>query len=180
MDLVGRLVRLRPYRADDAEAIATGTSDPDVARSLECWAWIPHGLEDAREFLGRLDPDEIGWAIELVDGGRFIGGTGLRRIDRRSRNAEWGIWTGPPEVWGHGYGTEACMLATRFGFDHLGLEKVWLTVRDTNARGQRAYEKAGYRVEGHLPRHVLVDGELVGETVMSAFRDDPLYVNAWT
>lgn len=175
MDLAGALVRLRAYRADDAEAIVAGIADPDVAQNLAWWSWNPYGLDDAREWLRRRDPDEVRWAIEIKDGGRFIGGTGLRLIDRRSRNCQWGIWTAPPEVWGQGYGTEACVLATRFAFDHLGMEKVWLSVLEGNARGRRAYEKAGYRVEGTLPRDTLADGRLVTVHVMSAFRDDPLY-----
>ncbi len=180
MDLSGRLVRLRPLRDEDAEPMVALLADPAIVATLSPWAVHPYALEDARRFLEQRPADEVRWAVEVLDGGRFIGCTGLRAIDRRSRNAEWGIWTGPPAVWGRGYGTEACRLATRFGFEHLGLEKVWLTVLADHTGGRRAYEKAGYRLEGELPRHALRDGELRSVLVMSAFRDDPLYASAWT
>lgn len=115
------------------------------------------------------------WAIVDCSDGAFIGVTGLQHIDHHSRNCEWGIWTGPPSRWGRGLGTEACTLATRFAFHHLGMEKVYLFVYETNERGRRAYEKAGYHVEGELPRDSLVDGRLVTVYLMSVFRDHPRY-----
>lgn len=175
VDVTGSLVRLRALRADDAEAITALLAEPDVVRDLASWAWAPYGIDDARQFLARRDEGSVNWAIEDCSDGAFVGVTGLQRIDHQSRNCEWGIWTGPPSRWGRGLGTEACTLATRFAFHHLGLEKVYLFVYETNARGRRVYEKAGYHVEGTLPRDSFVDGRLVTAYVMSVFRDHPRY-----
>ncbi len=61
-------------------------------------------------------PDELHWAIECIDDGAFLGTTGFHGIDHRNRHCGWGIWTGPPDRWGHGYGTEACMLSVEYAF----------------------------------------------------------------
>jgi RimJ/RimL family protein N-acetyltransferase len=176
MDIRGELVTLRALRMEDAEPIAANASNAEVVRYLDAWAQGPYGVADAREFISASrDVDAVVWAVEEMDGGRCLGTTGLHDIDRRSRHCMWGIALGPPEVWGRGYGTEACRLATAFAFRHLGMEKVCLYVYEPNLRGRRTYEKAGFGVEAVFPRDHWLDGGLVTTYFMSAFCDDPLY-----
>lgn len=176
MDVVGTLVRLRALRPDDAQGIAANVADPEVVRYLGNWSWNPHTVEDAREFIGRHEPGQVVWAVESLDDGVFLGTTSLHEINPRDRHCHWGIVLGPPSRWGRGYGTETCRLATSWAFQHLGLEKVYLEVYEGNDRGRRAYEKAGYRLEGTLERHTWLDGRLATAYLMAAYRGDPLYV----
>ncbi len=175
MDLIGELVKLRAVRAEDGQALIANLADPEVVRFLGGWAWNPYGMDEFREFLSQPLPRSVRWAVEARDGGDCIGVSGLHDIDDRNRNCLWGVHLGPPSRWGRGYGTEVCRLATGFAFQHLGMEKVSLFYYEGNARGRRAYEKAGYRQEGALPRDTLLDGGLRTRFVMSAFRDHPLY-----
>lgn len=180
MNLTGRLVRLRAPEERDVPAIATLLSDPEVAAGAGSWAWNPYGEQDARRFLQQPDQRSADWAIEDLGDGAFVGLTSLSRIDYQDHNAAWGIWLGPPDRWDRGLGSEACTLAVRFAFEHLGLEKVWVQVPETNPRARRAVEKAGFELEGTLARHVFVDGRLVAAHVLSAFRDHPLYARPAT
>ena len=175
MDLTGHLVRLRAPLPEDAPFIAEYVSMPEVARTLDAWAHAPYSVEHALDWIRRHDPSTVNWAIELLADGAFIGCTGLRELDFRDRNCEWGIWIGPPTRWNHGYGTEACRLATGYAFRELGMEKVYLKVYDTNPGGRRAYEKAGYKVEGTLPRDHWWEGGFTTSYLMAVHRDDPLY-----
>jgi RimJ/RimL family protein N-acetyltransferase len=175
VDVTGRLVRLRALRREDAQAIVANVADPEVVRYLDSWAWGPYGREQAEEFIARRDEHTVNWAVEELEGRRCIGVTGLHDIDLRHRHCFWGIHIGPPSIWGRGYGTEACRLATDFAFKHLGMEKVYLRVYEPNRRGLRAYEKAGYRVEGTLPRDHWMEGDLVTTYLMAVYRDDPGY-----
>lgn len=178
MDIVGRLVRLRAWRPDDAEAVAAILRDPRMVAGLDHWSRVPYGVEQARDFVTRPDaPPERRWAVECIEDGALIGATGLHGIDHLNRHAVWGIWIGPPEIWGRGYGTETCMLATDYAFRHLGLEKVMLTVYLDNPRARRTYEKAGYRSEGVLRRHIWLNGALRDLENMAVFSDDPLYAD---
>jgi len=175
MDLAGKLVKLRALRPEDAQAIAANAADPEVVRYLGSWSWSPQSLEDAREFIARRDPGRVMWAVECLEDGAFLGTTGLHDINHRNRNCYWGVMLGPPSRWDRGYGTETCRLVTNWAFRQLGMEKVYLEVYEGNERGRRAYEKAGYRVEGTLPRHTWIDGRLVTSYLMAAYRDDPPY-----
>ena len=175
MDISGRLVKLRSFVPEDAKAASTALRDPEVTRWLESWAAAPYSEDDFTDFIGRRDPSTMNWAIECLEDGAFIGATGLNRLDFRNRNCYWGIWIGPPGRWGRGYGTEACMLLVRYAFAQLGMEKVYLYVFDGNDRGRRAYEKAGFKLEGTLPRDHWHEGRLITTYLMAVYRDDPLY-----
>ena len=175
MDLVGELVKLRALRPDDAQALAANAADPEFGRYLAGWAWNPYSVDDASDFISRRDPSRITWAVEVLEDHTCIGTTDLHELDFRNRHCFWGIGIGPPSRWDKGYGTEACTLATKFGFRQLGMEKIYLAVHQSNDRGLRAYEKAGNKIEATLPRHHWMEGQLVTTYVMAAYRDDPVF-----
>jgi RimJ/RimL family protein N-acetyltransferase len=176
MDVNGRLVKLRAPRAEDAPAIAESLADPRVVANLAQWAHGPYSTAHAQVWITKVQ-NEVQWAIECLSDGAFIGCTGLHDIDHRNRHCSWGIWIGPPQRWGHGYGTEACMLSVEYAFRELALEKVSLYVFDGNDRARRSYEKAGFVSEGIRRRQYWRDGELIDIEMMAVFRDNPLYAN---
>ncbi len=177
MDVTGRLVRLRAPRREDAPAIADCLADPQVVANLAQWALGPYSLEQAEAWITTRAHNEVQWAIECLDDGAFIGCTGLHDIDHRNRHCTWGIWIGPPDRWGHGYGTEACMLSVEYAFRTLALEKVSLYVFAGNDRGRRSYEKAGFVSEGVRRRQYWRDGALIDVEMMAVFSDNPLYAS---
>jgi RimJ/RimL family protein N-acetyltransferase len=176
MDLTGNLVKLRAIREEDAAGLAAILAEPEVARFAGSPMLLPLGTEHLRELTTARRPDQYRWAVDAVDDGALVGRTSIHRIDLRNRHCWFGIAIGPPARWGRGYGAEATILATRFAVRTLGMEKVYLNVFEGNDRGRRAYEKAGYAVEGELKRHHLLEGRLVTQYVMAAYRDHDLYV----
>jgi RimJ/RimL family protein N-acetyltransferase len=177
MDVTGQLVRLRPLRPEDAPAIAAALADPRVVANLAQWAHGPYSVEQARTWTATTSPNEVHWAIDCLADDAFIGTTGLHAIDHRNRHCGWGIWIGPPERWGHGFGTETCMLAVEYAFRYLAMEKVWLYVYAGNDRARRSYEKAGFTTEGIRRRHYWRDGQLIDVEMMAVFSDNPLYAS---
>jgi RimJ/RimL family protein N-acetyltransferase len=177
MDVTGRLVRLRAVQMEDAPAIARLLADPRVVAGLAQWSHGPYPVEQAREWVMARPPDSVQWAIECIEDGAFIGTTGFHGIDHRNRHCGWGIWIAPPDRWGHGYGTEACMLSVEYAFRYLAMEKVWLYVYQGNDRARRSYEKAGFISEGVRRRHYWSDGALIDVEMMAVFRDNPLYAS---
>ena len=175
MDLIGQKVRLRAAREEDAPAFAAALREPEVLRHLGPWAWGPYGEREALTFLSTPLEGGVTWAIECLADGAVIGSTGLHEVDHRNRHCSWGIWVGPPDRWGHGYGTEACRLAVGYAFDQLGMEKVSLEVYQGNDRARRAYAKAGFVSEGVRRRHLWLNGGLIDVELMAVFSDHPLY-----
>lgn len=175
MDLTGRLVSLRAAREGDAQAVTAIFADPEVAWFAGSPNLLPVSLDDVRSLLAQRHPDRVRWVVECRADAAVLGTAGLNRIDLRNRHCWFGVALGPPARWGLGYGTEVTMLASRFGFRQLGLEKVYLGVFEGNDRGMAAYRKAGFEVEASLARHHLLAGRLVTSHLMAAYRDHPLY-----
>jgi RimJ/RimL family protein N-acetyltransferase len=97
---------------------------------------------------------------------QLIGFCDLSEIDRTARHARFGIVIGEPDRWGHGHGAEATRLLMRHAFEHLHLNRVWLTVHADHERAIRTYESAGFVREGVLREHAVRRGTFLDEIVM--------------
>jgi len=164
--LEGEMVRLRPTEERDLPRFVEWLADRDVTRWLAAMG-DPPTLEDEREWYERRrgDPESVMWSIETHDG-RLAGNVELRLTPRAER-AEMGIAIQDKSLWSQGLGTDAVRLVLRYAFEDLDLNRVELTTDEENARAVRCYEKCGFRREGLLRQHRLVDGKF-GNTVMMA------------
>ena len=146
---------LRPFGAGDAARVAQLAGAREVAATT---ANIPHpyALSDAEGWIaGQQDAWESGadatFAVTLREDGVLIGAIALR-IERDHERAELGYWIGVP-YWGQGYATEAARAVLSFGFDQLGLNRVFARHMSSNPASGRVMEKIGMRFEGELRRH---------------------------
>jgi RimJ/RimL family protein N-acetyltransferase len=90
------------------------------------------------------------FAIEMLDGGAHIGNVWLWDIDRRNRKAELRVVVGDIGAKGRGLGSEAIDRLCRYGFDQVGLHRIYAYVLGINPAGRRAFERAGFTIEGTL------------------------------
>ena len=67
-------------------------------------------------------------------------------------NAEIGYWIGKP-FWNNGYCTEAARAVVAYGFDVLGLERIFAHYLARNPASGRVLIKLGMQQEGLLRRH---------------------------
>lgn len=89
--------------------------------------------------------------------GEAVGTVGLFGIEEVARHAEVSIAL-IPSARGRGIGTEAIAQVLEFGFVRGNLRRVHLEVIASNAGAIRAYEKAGFVVEGRQREHAWVRG----------------------
>lgn len=115
-----------------------------------------------------------GFAIEFE--GRCIGGVRLGHISKADKNATFTIGIYDPALYGQGLGTQATRLMLRYGFETLGLHRVYLKVLDYNARGIRCYEKCGFVREGTFRDSAWIDGAWHSDVIMGILEDE--YINA--
>lgn len=79
-------------------------------------------------------------------GDKEIGSVYLRDIDREKETAEYGVFIGEEEALGRGYGTAAAKLMLKYGFEKLGLKKIFLRFLEDNTGARKSYEKAGFQM----------------------------------
>jgi len=90
------------------------------------------------------------FAIETVDGRAHIGNVWLWDIDRRHRKAELRVVVGDRGARGKGLGAEAIDRLCRHAFEKLDLHRVYAYVLGINPSARRAFERAGFTLEGTL------------------------------
>ena len=148
-NIVGELVALGPQRRDLLPLYQRWINDFATLRNLGAPLQPMTAEAEERWYDGRLVAErEVGFTIYEVSTWRPIGNTGLHGLDHQHKTAEFGILIGEPACRGKGYGTETARLMLDYGFTALGLHSMLLRVFEDNLAGQRAYEKAGFRVCG--------------------------------
>jgi len=154
-----RLV-LRAFALADVLPLVALAGNYEVARNT---LNIPHPYreEDARRWVQITHENYVqqtgyAFAMELRATGDFIGGIGLT-LARRFDRAEAGYWVGQP-YWGQGLASEALAALLRFGFEELGLNKIYATHLAENPASGRVMLKNGMVKEGELVQHTKRDG----------------------
>jgi [ribosomal protein S5]-alanine N-acetyltransferase len=158
-------LKLRPYLDTDVAELMPLISTREVAATT---GRIPHPYseKDAKQFIADAqNDDEVRLAITLHGDGRMVGGIGLRHFPAH-QNSELGYWLGVP-YWGKGYATEASREMLRYGFESLGLNRIFATVFAHNPASSRVLIKLGMKPEGYQRQHIrkwdqFVDLELYG------------------
>lgn len=150
---------LRRHRPENLPAIVRWYTDPELAR-LTRYGTRPMSPEEIERFFQAriLAGDGVAFAIHERLSDRLIGITTFSALDPDNSSALFHITIGEHDAWGRGFGTDSTELMLRYAFDGLGLHRVGLSVFEFNARAIRAYEKAGFRVEGRLRDAIRRDG----------------------
>jgi [ribosomal protein S5]-alanine N-acetyltransferase len=157
------LLTLRPYAVADIPTLVPLIGAREVAATT---LRIPHPYSeaDARDFIAATKEDlstgnELRLAVIVRESGSLCGGVGLR-IEADHRRAELGYWIGVP-YWGKGYATEAATAMVNYGFDTLGLHRIFAGHVANNLASARVLKKIGMRHEGSQGGHILKWGEFL-------------------
>lgn len=144
-------VVLRPWVADDAEALYRYASDSRVSRLA---MWPAHtSVEMSREVIEKFFiPNPHTFAVTMKETGEPIGCIGLvptadEHYETTPSEREVGYWIGYP-YWNLGLATEALRAFIAFCRGSIGLDSLLITTDERNAASQRVAEKCGFRFVG--------------------------------
>src|SRR5579863_6287754 len=118
---------LRSLEREDVPAMVRLAGAMEIAATT---LNIPHPYAegDARTFLAKASEDfragrSVSFAISALQGRELCGAVGLN-IAEPHWHAELGYWIGVP-FWNKGFATEAARAAVAFGFQMLGLHRIF-------------------------------------------------------
>jgi len=171
--IVGGQVALRRPHPDDLPAVVRWYRDPELARLTRYQTRPMTHAEIERFFQTRmLSPDALAYCIVELPTWRLVGFTTFSSLDPDNGSVLFHITIGERDAWGRGLGTEATELMLGHAFERLMLHRVGLTVFSYNLRAIRAYEKAGFVVEGRLRDAISRDGRFFDEVQMGILADE--------
>lgn len=149
-------------------------NDPRINRFLES-RFTTHTLEGTREFVRQCRADAttlfLGIRSHALDG-RHIGNVKLAPIDSRHGLGEIGIIVGEPDAWGRGIATGTLTILKGIAQRQLGLRKLTAGVYASNVGSRRAFEHAGFILEGTRRAHFLLDGRPEDMHLLAVWLDE--------
>ena len=147
-------------------------NDPEVTQWL-LMGDMPLSKLAERDYLesrGRMVGDDIGMAVETLDG-VHVGFSGIHQIKWRDGTAVTGTVLGDKTCWGKGYGSDVVKTRTRYAFEVLGLRLLFSGCIDGNVASYKMLFKNGYREYGRDPKKFWKRGAYRDEIMMCVARE---------
>ena len=166
------MLRLRPYKPQDAEYIAKWIID-----ERQYFQWSADRMNDYPLTAEKLNAhyEEYGksdsfWTMTAIDeAGVPRGQLIMRFLDEEKNDLRFGFIIVDCAVRGKGYGKEMLRLAIRYAFDVLQVKRVSLGVFANNPKAAYCYEAAGLKEKGENSRYnckvTLSTGEEIWECI---------------
>lgn len=163
MILEGQDIRLRQFEEKDIPPLALLCNNKKIWDNVRDFLPFPYTEKHAQEFVRTCQGEDPQVTFVVEYKGNFAGCIGLvRQTDIYKLTAELGYWIGEP-YWGLGIATKSVNLIVDYGFDQLGLVRIFTGVFDFNKASQRVLEKAGFKLEGIFEKNVLKNGKILNE-----------------
>jgi len=138
---------LRPFKNEDVHGFFSMMDSREVRDALH----VPddygpsEAFKDMAAWLGQWELRGTGhWSLEEKNSGRFVGRAGLHQPERHDWPGVEVGWALHPDFWGHGYATEAGAAASSYGFERLGVGKLFSCILAENHRSQAVAKRLGF------------------------------------
>ena len=159
MILQGNIVHLKPLTLNEVNTAYLGwLQDPEVMMGIETSGYT---LENLKQYVTTQSANSsvLFFAIWSNDTNQHIGNIKFEIVDQKAKVSDLGLLIGNKNYWGKGVGSEACKLGITYLFEKLHTRKIYLAVYENNPSAKKLYEKLGFKLEGTLRKHVLVNNE---------------------
>lgn len=162
------VVTLRPFQMEDAQELYAAVHESLIdVKPWMSWAHDGYSMEEARSFIAitraRWGENTLfAFAITDAKNGSVVGGISLSHLHPVYHLCNVGYWVRTSRH-GEGIAGRATKLATRFGFEHVGLVRAEIVVAVGNQKSIRVAEKLGAHYEG-----ILLNRMVVGKSIFDA------------
>ena len=158
--LVGEKIYLRALEKEDVnDEYLNWLNDISINKNIRGAVRPVSMLDLEKQFENaQKRSNEVNFAVCDLESGIHIGNLRVRSIELYHRCANIGRLLGHPGFQGGGRGSEALFLGLKFGFYHLGLNRMETGVIATNIAAVRSNEKIGMTMEGVKRQAVFVNG----------------------
>jgi RimJ/RimL family protein N-acetyltransferase len=158
-------LRLVPLAREHLARTRQWANDPDIARLMD--RARPVSEDEHEAWFASIGQREDCRYFAIEHEGRHVGNAWLWAIDPRHHKAELRIVIGDAAARGQGLGTAAIDRLCRHGFEQLDLHRIYAYVLSLNLAGRRAFEQAGFTLEGTLRDDRVSTGRFVDSWLLA-------------
>lgn len=142
------MIRLRPYKACDAQTITKWIIDEYAFRqwSADRYEKYPITSEDMNSYYDRDRNNECIWGMTAFDDTGIVGHFTMRFPNDNSLDEiRLGFVIVDNKRRGNGYGKKMLSLAIQYAFDFVKVKKISLGVFENNIPAIKCYESCGFK-----------------------------------
>jgi RimJ/RimL family protein N-acetyltransferase len=166
------MIKLARMQPEEGACFYPWIADPEVIRySLSSFQTMKTPAQIDHWFAATLrEETSLNLGIYLQETNALIGYAGLSNLSATNQSGEYFILIGEKAYWGKGVGTAVTKQVLTLGFAEHCLNRIMLTVSESNVGGLKAYTKAGFVVEGRLRAACYRNGQFHDKIVMSILK----------
>ena len=170
-------IKIRPLELSDKTELAKLANNKKIWDNLRDYIPFPYKENDADYFINLTRKEDPIQTFGIEYKGKLSGIISLViQKDVYRKSAEIGYWIGEP-FWGSGIATKAIKLITAYGFDKLGLNRIYAGVFEYNIASMTALEKNGYKKEGIFKNAILKNDKICDEHRFFKLNEKQIYTN---
>ncbi len=133
---------------------------------------IPISVENTEKWFDSHLGEDTRYDAVIEADGVPVGIIGLLEIDRMNSKAEYYVTIGETSYKGKGIAKEASWLILKYGFETLGLNRIYLFTEVKNVAAQKLFERVGFVREGLIRQDILSHGQYVDRIAYGFLRED--------
>lgn len=166
------MVKLAPLQPEHVAQFYTWLRDSKVIKySLSAFQNMTTTKQIDQWFAATLQQaNSLNLGIFLEETNVLIGYAGLSGISVTNQSSEYFIFIGDKTSWRKSVDTAVTKQIVCIGFTSYQLNRIMLTVSESNTAGLKAYTKAGFIVEGRLRQATCRQGVFHDKIVMSVLK----------
>lgn len=172
MNLTGEKIYLKLFEKEDIPKRVEWINDSKIQDTLNYD--VPTSISKTTAWFNKtlLDNSRREFSIFAKDANQYIGFCGLFNIKTPVMKAELHCVIGDKEYHSGGYGTDAYRVLTNYGFEELGLNRIYGYQLEHNVGAHKVIEKLGWQREGLLRQNTYSHGEIKDQYIVSIIRQD--------
>ena len=165
-------VGLREITEADLPKMAEYSNNTKVSKNLSDGFPNPYTIDDAKRFFKMVNEQNPKTFLAIEYKSEYVGNISLSvGSDVYRKSAEIGYFIGEP-FWDKGIATKAVTLITKFGFEKLGVVRIYTGIFDYNKASQRVLEKCGFQKEAVFKDAIFKNGKLYSEVRVAKLKRD--------
>lgn len=164
------MMEIRRLSYDDLKTRVEWMNNPLIYSSMHYE--VPILLGKTIQWYEKNLTDDKRFDITVLEDGEIVAFGGFTSINREVQKAETYLFADPFHLH-KGVGTRAKKLICKFGFEELGLNKLYFITNEDNYASIRVNEKCGFKLEGRMRKEYMTkDGLLKDRLYFGLLKDE--------
>lgn len=161
---------LRRWAPSDLESLLENANNPKISINMRDIFPYPYTVEDGEMWLKIASNEKLPCNFAIAVNNQAVGGIGLTLGEDIERiSAEVGYWLGE-KYWGKGITSSALKGIVEYGFNELGLERIFAKPLEQNITSRRVLEKNGFKLECIMEKSVIKEGEINNQALYAIIK----------